>query len=143
MWFRRGVVDITLMISRRGAGGWGGDWLAGVESARRSNPRRSYRRTAEWTYRTRGPAAVARSALAQWGAGLHNNELRSLHGINTSLEAVCVKSRPVLEATPATRGRQNPSDDQQRTAFKLEQFENLANRIFSEHSNRRVDSKTN
>ena len=70
---------------------------------------------------------------------LLNNELRSLHSINTSLEADLREVTTRLEAT------QQHAEDKIRQMINSEQrlseqFENLANRIF-EHSNRRVDEQ--
>lgn len=88
--------------------------------------------------------SVARQQLAQaahWRSEceLLNNELRSLHSINTSLEADLREVTTRLEAT------QQHAEDKIRHMINSEQrlseqFENLANRIF-EHSNRRVDEQ--
>ncbi|MDX7440535.1 DNA recombination protein RmuC [Citrobacter cronae] len=88
--------------------------------------------------------SAARQQLAQeahWRdeCELLNNELRSLHGINTSLEADLREVTTRLEAT------QQHAEDKIRQMINSEQrlseqFENLANRIF-EHSNRRVDEQ--
>ena len=88
--------------------------------------------------------SAARQQLAQeahWRdeCELLNNELRSLHSINTSLEADLREVTTRLEAT------QQHAEDKLRQMINSEQrlseqFENLANRIF-EHSNRRVDEQ--
>lgn len=88
--------------------------------------------------------SAARQQLAQeahWRdeCELLNNELRSLHSINTSLEADLREVTTRLEAT------QQHAEDKIRQMINSEQrlseqFENLANRIF-EHSNRRVDEQ--
>lgn len=88
--------------------------------------------------------SAARQQLAQeahWRdeCELLNNELRSLHSINTSLEADLREVTTRLEAT------QQHAEDKIRQIINSEQrlseqFENLANRIF-EHSNRRVDEQ--
>ncbi|MEA1394279.1 DNA recombination protein RmuC, partial [Salmonella enterica] len=88
--------------------------------------------------------SAARQQLAQeahWRSEceLLNNELRSLHSINTSLEADLREVTTRLEAT------QQHAEDKIRQMINSEQrlseqFENLANRIF-EHSNRRVDEQ--
>lgn len=70
---------------------------------------------------------------------LLNNELRSLHSINTSLEA------DLREVTTRLEAMQQHAEDKIRQMINSEQrlseqFENLANRIF-EHSNRRVDEQ--
>ena len=70
---------------------------------------------------------------------LLNNELRSLHSINTSLEADLREVTTRLEAT------QQHAEDKIRQMINSEQrlseqFENLANRIF-EQSNRRVEEQ--
>ena len=88
--------------------------------------------------------SAARQQLAQeahWRdeCELLNNELRSLHSINTSLEAELREVTTRLEAT------QQHAEDKIRQMINSEQrlseqFENLANRIF-EHSNRRVDEQ--
>nr|WP_230326520.1 DNA recombination protein RmuC [Citrobacter sp. Res13-Sevr-PEB04-36] len=88
--------------------------------------------------------SVARQQLAQeahWRdeCELLNNELRSLHSINTSLEADLREVTTRLEATQQhaeDKIRQMVNSEQRLS----EQFENLANRIF-EHSNRRVDEQ--
>ncbi len=88
--------------------------------------------------------SAARQQLAQeahWRdeCELLNNELRSLHSINTSLEADLREVTTRLEAT------QQHAEDKIRQMINSEQrlseqFENLANRIF-EYSNRRVDEQ--
>lgn len=88
--------------------------------------------------------SAARQQLAQeahWRdeCELLNNELRSLHSINTSLEA------DLREVTTRLKATQQHAEDKIRQMINSEQrlseqFENLANRIF-EHSNRRVDEQ--
>ncbi len=115
-------------------------WLAGDQSARRSNSGRSHRGTA----RVDIELSAARQQLAQeahWReeCELLNNELRSLRDINTSLEADLREVTTRLESTQLhaeDKIRQMMNSEQRLS----EQFENLANRIF-EHSNRRVDEQ--
>lgn len=125
---------------RRGAGGWAViGWLATKAHADQIRADLIEERRELDIELSAARQQLAQEAHWRSECELLNNELRSLHSINTSLEADLREVTTRLEAT------QQHAEDKIRQMINSEQrlseqFENLANRIF-EHSNRRVDEQ--